>query len=202
MKCIYRRLIISFSEICGFDGWMIAKAGFGIKKAENISMSAKIEENASPVKRNIIKQRRNYSVISQEIIYKHMEYTMVMHIVKPAGKQFPEKDCNYSKIFLCQLNYSKEDIRKFVDDTGDSNYIHRADIPVVPGFLMFEDVLYNLLYPHGAEIKAGNYIILFRNPVFAGEEINIFQTVNSGNRKIMAISSGVEKKVLWEVHYV
>ncbi len=60
---------------------MIAKAEFKIEKAAyNIN---KTSINKTAINMEFLKQRKNYSVISACTIYKNLEYTLIMYIVKP-----------------------------------------------------------------------------------------------------------------------
>lgn len=168
MEYIYRKLATSFSEIKGFDGWMIAKAEFNTVEL-NFSKNTNIE-TIETKNTKILKQRRNYCTIMSEIIYNNMKYSLVAHLVKPKSRSTRNPvnvsdNCSY----LFTLKYTKEDIRQFVCDLGDYNYIHQTDTPVVSGFLVFRDILKKLF------LGTGKCTIVFRNPAFADETIDVFQ---------------------------
>ncbi len=161
MENIYKKLVTNFSAIKGFDGWMIAKAEFNI-----LNKDINIETNNI----KILKQQRNYCTIISKIIDNDMEYTLVAYLVKPK----PCHTCNSANArnncsYLFTLKYTKEDIRQFVYDLGDYNYIHQTDMPVVPGFLVLWDIIKKLF------LGIGKYTIVFKNPAFANEVIDVFQ---------------------------
>ena len=79
MIYIYRKLVASFTEIKGFDGWMIAKAEFKTKKKGYDTLN----DTGNNIK--FIKMRKSYSVISSNIIYNDIEYTLIMDIAKPGS---------------------------------------------------------------------------------------------------------------------
>lgn len=188
----YRKIVSSFSKIKGFDGWMIAKVELDILNS-GISVSNILgagEENvnflqddreADNVTMEIVKLRKSYAVICAKLTDENVCYKLDMHIMKPnkktgsAGngkKESEGKDKAISDneiideqndLYKFILKYDKSTILKFVNDVGDYNYIHRTDKPVVPGFLMFEDMLMRC---------AGHKVsIIFKNPVYADEKI-------------------------------
>lgn len=192
MIYIYRKLVASFTEIKGFDGWMIAKAEFKTKKKGYDTLN----DTGNNIK--FIKMRKSYSVISSNIIYNDIEYTLIMDIAKPGsisgintGKLAMKSASNVDCIYLFTLKYTKDDIRRFTKAAGDSNSIHKPEKPVVPGFLMFEDIIsqgYN--YNDTTDNTAAGYTIYFRNPVFADEEVELYRSGN-GTGKIIALRNGV-----------
>lgn len=165
MEHIYRKLVASFSEIKGFDGWMIAKAEFN-----TVELNSNKNTNIETKNTKISKQRRNYCTIMSEIIYNNMEYSLIADLVKPKScGTFNHVNISDNGSYLFTLKYTKEDIRQFVCDLGDYNYIHQIDTPVVSGFLVFGDILKKLF------LKTGKCTIVFRNPAFADETIDVFQ---------------------------
>lgn len=189
---IYRKLVASLTEIKGFDGWMIAKAEFRTEEKRcNI-----LKDTGNNIK--FIKMRKVYSVISANIIYNNIEYVLIMDIVKPdsisginTSKPVKVAGSNAGCTYLFTLKYMKDDIGRFTEAAGDSNPIHKTEKPVVPGFLMFEDIIskaYN--YKDTADNMATGYTIYFRNPVFAGDEVEVYRTGN-GTGEIMALRDGI-----------
>lgn len=205
MLCIYRELIKSFTGFMHFDGWMIAKAEFKIKKRQKKCG----EKQQADIKSEIIKQRRNYSVIKAGLSCENMEYMVVMHLLKPGETGFIQGGFKQEPRYLqayCQdtgymfsLEYSKYCIKEFTDCTGDSNYIHKVENPVVPGFLMFEDALERGFYVDNNYDSTESYTIIFKNPVFAGETINIYKANDSCINRIFAIPAEGHRYILWEL---
>lgn len=171
MVQIYRKLVKSFSKIKGFDGYMIAKAEFEIKTESETEKTV------------ILRQRKNYAAIMSKTVYSGIGYTLIMYLIKPSKKRSEEKHIvNEGGTYLFTLKYTKDDIKQFVCDVKDSNYIHQTDRPVVPGFLVFEDILKVCI--ESAGFKAGKYTILFRSPTFANEAIDVFEIDKYGFKLI------------------
>lgn len=210
--CIYMGLVSSFSRIEGFNGWMIAKAEFKIEKATCINNKISIDEtliiNETAISTKLLKQCKNYSVISACIIYKNLEYTVVMYIVKPYSignnprdiadkadnleennfiKQVPAMPFNKQGTYLTRLKYTTEDIKRFTEFTGDKNLLHQTVMPVVPGFLMFGDIIKKELYKYIAGNTQVKFIIYFRNPAFADEVLDVY--IEAGAGKIIAVQA-------------
>lgn len=188
---IYMELVSGFSKVEGFSGWMIAKAEFKIEKAVyNI--------NKTSINMEFLKRHKNYSVISACTIYKNLEYTLIMYIVKPHGISSKSNDIinkadNMEEPgktgfnYLFTLKYTIEDIKKFIEFTGDNNPVHQTATPVVPGFLMFGDITRKELYKYITGNSHVKFIIYFRNPVFAGETLEVYAEAGTG--KIIAVQA-------------
>lgn len=208
MLNIYRELIKSFPKFMGFDGWMIAKAEFKITKQTGVIYikNDKTAGGLPDVENKIIKQRKNYSVIMAGMVYKGMEYSVIMHIIKPAGinfakdgfKQVTEVLPSYvdSSVYLFSSCYSKLCIKEFTEFTDDSNYIHQMERPVVPGFLMFEDALGKGFCLNNNDDIPRSFTMVFRKPVFADEVINLYKT---GDNKVFAMPAQGHRYILWEL---
>lgn len=63
---------------------------------------------------------------------------------------------------------SRQDIIDFVTAVGDSNPIHRSEVPVVPGMLLM-DRIKNILPPDSSYLE-----MKFRRAVFADEIIDVY----------------------------
>ena len=99
-------------------------------------------------------------------------------------------------VYLYSSAYSKLCIKEFAECTGDSNYIHQLETPVVPGMLMFEDVLENGFCVNNRYSGLECFRIIFRKPVFADEIINLYKT---GDNRIFAMPAQGDKCILWEL---
>jgi len=206
MLRIYRELIKSFTGFMCFDGWMIAKAEFRIKNCIE-KTSGKMASDMEYVKNELIKQNKNYSVIQARMVCGSMEYMVIMYLIKPVKTDFIKDGVRQAmgdlqmdvpgSVYMFTLEYSKSNIKEFTDCTGDINYIHQVERPVVPGFLMFEDALEKGFGVDNRYYSAGCYTIVFRKPVFADETIDIYKA-GSFNR-IFAIPSGGHGSILWEL---
>lgn len=180
---VYRNMVRSFSEIKGFDGWMIAKAEL---EAEECKLYNDI--NIKTTEAVILRQRRHYSAIMSKAVYNGIRYKLIMHIVKPARNHLAQKYTNTDGIYCLTLKYAQNDIKQFVYDVGDSNYIHQTGRYVVPGFLVFEDILN--MFIENTDFKIGKCTMLFNNPAFAGEIINVFKV---GEDRFKLIISGKDE---------
>lgn len=206
MLSIYRELLKGFPGLASFDGWMIAKAEFKIIK-QTLYIHTKDDNTIErDVKNKIIKQRKSYAVILAVMVYKDMEYNLIIHLIKPAEinftkdgfKQVTEILPSYADraVYLYSSAYSKLCIKEFTKCTGDSNYIHQLETPVVPGMLMFEDVLENGFCVNNKYSGLECFKIIFRKPVFADEIINLYKTEDN---RIFAMPAQGDKCILWEL---
>jgi len=122
------------------------------------------------------------------------------------GKTGPARKNHYLKngSYLVSLSYTKEDIRQFVHQAGDSNYIHQ-EYNIVPGFLVFGDVLGKLcpveIYQRTADIKKEyykeSYMVTFRKPAFAGDVINVLKTDNNRLELILARRGDIYGEIIY-----
>ena len=79
--------------------------------------------------------------------------------------------------------FSKSEILSFVSDTGDSNPIHQGEHPVVPGLLIMEKLILDLMH---------SFIIRFRTPLYADEPVRLVPHKASGRMDGYKCSDGVE----------
>lgn len=203
---IYRELVKSLTNIKGFNGWFIARLELKIEKTKLPGN----ETSGKHIKNQFIKQRKNFSAISAYTIHGNAIYTLIMHIVKPASmpgtdtiKEQPGLFANKNNFtnsaytnytYLFNLEYNIECINKFIENTGDSNIIHQKVQPVVPGFLMFEDIILKMPYKDIIDSSKTRYVMVFRKPVIAGEEIEVYKLDNA-NGKIIALPAGSLKNI-------
>ena len=189
---IYRKLVAGLTQIESLDGWMIVRMEF---KTGEKGFSI-LKDTGNNIK--FIKMRKAYSVISANIIYNNIEYALIMDIVKPgsisginSSKAVMPAAGGADYVYLFTLKYTKDDIRGFIEAAGDSNPIHKADKPVVPGFLLFEDIILKECgYKGTMDNMAAGYAVYFRNPVFAGDEVEVYR-VNNGTGEIIALRDGI-----------
>ncbi len=187
----FRKLILDFSQIDGFAGWLIAKV--------ELDMNNFFSKDITP---HVVKLSRNYAVINMCKkcffgIYTFM-CDIIVYLVKPCdinkikqNKQIAKNDIS-EKLFF-RSAYTIEDIENFTNDIGDTNYIHRTDMPIVPGFLMLEQLLsrmFDKVKDTGKFLNnRGMYMeITFYNPLYAGETIEIY-------RVHTYIEKGLDKKL-------
>lgn len=164
MKHIYRKLVQNFSSMKCFEGWMIAKVDFNVTKPE-------LDKYINTENIQILRQRKNYSAVMSKTVYNGVEYMLIMHIIKPSGKYTKKNSASdICGTYLFALKYTRDDIQQFVQSVGDSNYIHQSARPVVPGFLIFEDIILKT-----CEERAEDCTIVFKSPAFADETIDVFK---------------------------
>lgn len=87
-------------------------------------------------------------------------------------------DVNLEKNISFWRKISKEEVYKFSKLTGDENYIHLTNKPVVQGMFLLNEVIKGIDNFKELEIK-------FINPIFADEEIFL----QKGERSILAYSN-------------
>lgn len=176
-----RTLFRKFSQIDGFDGWMIGKLCFQFEEEEQLPLS-------------IRKQKENYAVL--EAASDNLK--IQMHILKPqqgcnrnAGFVLPEQS-----IPVSVRKFTGEEILSFVSEVEDDNWIHRTKNPVVPGFLMAEWLFESGLLPLTA--SSGEISMIFRAPAYAWEEIAVYG--EDGAHRLFGVTEQEERiKLLWEL---
>ncbi|HBA96612.1 MAG TPA: hypothetical protein DCZ23_00740 [Lachnospiraceae bacterium] len=177
---VYMKLVKNLSKIKGFNGWMIAKAEFKTAQLNNCTAVVQTEKTET------LRQRSNYSAIASKAVHNGIEYMLIMHIARPCRDSLAENTAASISIkgdYLFTLKYTNKDIKQFIKDSGDSNYIHQTNTPVVPGFLIFRDIINKLSLEkmHESCVNTGqiNCIMYFKTPAFADESIDLFKTDNS-----------------------
>lgn len=173
-----RNYFAALSKPAGFENWVIAKVE--IKSAVTAS---ELESNLNSDEINVLikKKKKDYALIIVEDNIVSFEVYLI-RIVNKSNDGFnmsSSESCKKNKAdFLRYLSdenmflentisFNKNEIMEFVCGVGDSNPIHRTENAVVPGLLMFEQLLelYSVL---SCEIK---YIL----PVFEEEKIEIYR---------------------------
>lgn len=188
----FRELVSNFSQIDGFDGWLIAKVEFDILEIDKFSIGN--------MDLHIVKSRKNYVVIN---ICRYCSFdacnfscNMTIYLVKPydinkikLNKQMEIYRVCISENLFFKSVYTEKDIENFVKDIGDKNYIHKIDNPVVPGFLMLEDMMFKIL----GEIKEtgksldskGLHIeIIFYNPLYSNETVKVYSEILDAKKNL------------------
>ena len=178
-----RKFFQAFSEIKGFDNWMIGK--IKIKQKGNGPDIAEKEKYC-----RIKKRKRHFAVLEAE----GQEMRMEVFLLKPdCAKMTEEKKIRKSlpkDLGKCVSKvFSREEILAFVKETGDDNPIHFSKSPVVPGFLMLE-----WLWQLGYAAKE----MIFYSPVYAQEEVTLY--FHQGTKDCYALSGGIcwEAKGKWK----
>lgn len=206
-----REVFRSFSQIEGFEGWVIGKLCFQYRQWDNETKRKQV---------SVRKHKENYALLEAAA----SDVLVQMHILKPQEEILEKKvkdgrntHLEFSKqreqerkfvlsqqhILLCTKSYAREEILAFVDDVGDYNGIHRTDKPVVPGGLIAEWLWEEGLLRDREEVlseegrteeKAFAVDIRFQDPVYAGDEIAVYRDGISG--KLYGVALVMDELVL------
>lgn len=201
----YRKLIRGFSKIKGFDGWMIATAELSGKKygilADTDCDTAEIDDN---VKTQILKQKPVMAVMQSFFDETFINMNIVkMHenVDKP---DIQNRFCGYKEDDtdkyeeVCQMTFTVEEILNFVTEVKDDNYIHKTDVPIVPGFYILEKMVLFIKNFKDSE----RVVIKFRKPAYAGDIITVAGTKTDVTGREKYIGYATEKGkdyILWEM---
>ena len=130
----------------------------------------------------IEKENKNLVIIVIEKKFKEkLLEKLNIYLVKKKNNNSCEEDFvkeNLEKNISFWRKISKEEVYKFSKLTGDENYIHLTNKPVVQGMFLLNEVIKGIDNFKELEIK-------FINPIFADEEIFL----QKGERSILAYSN-------------
>ncbi len=168
-----RKIAKKFSGIEGFNGAMIIKLDGKLKEAHKNWNISKLERQAE-----IVKSKRNYVLLRLENQQVEFQMYLMRTVQSKEGIKTHLKENQQSQNLSEEKSYifSRQEILEFVNEAGDYNQIHRTENPVVPGFLLLEKLWND---------KITNFEIVFRSPVYAGEEIHIKSSKDGEKKKIV-----------------
>lgn len=178
-----KNLFRAFSEVKGFDGWMIGKLYF--YKKEN--------KEGNLLSASIVKRKKNFAVIEvtgegiciQMVVLKPqtipkvydadrmwqtMEYSGSGSLWKKTGSKEKKFNLPEGCAEVASRVFSREEVQIFAEEAGDNNWIHQTERPIVPGLMMAE-WLWKM-----EGISLLDKIMIFRKPVYVQEKIVIYQS--------------------------
>lgn len=178
----YRNILRRFSNAGNYDGYFIGKVSLEFNIAAD---SGKMSENQA----HIIKSRENYAELAAGGDFADGYLSIHMYLMKPVGKAAAQSNSGVQNKFATVNEYtqdmifSKSEILSFVSDTGDFNPIHQGEHPVVPGLLIMEKLILDLMH---------SFIIRFRTPLYADEPVRLVPHKASGRMDGYKCSDGIE----------
>lgn len=178
----YRNILRRFSNAGNYDGYFIGKVSLEFNMAAD---AGKMSENQA----HIIKSRENYAELAAGGDFADGYLSIHMYLMKPVSKAAAQSNSGVQNKFATVNEYtqdmifSKSEILSFVSDTGDFNPIHQGEHPVVPGLLIMEKLILDLMH---------SFIIRFRTPLYADEPVRLVQHKASGRMDGYKCSDGVE----------
>lgn len=178
----YRNILRRFSNAGNYDGYFIGKVSLEFNMAAD---AGKMSENQA----HIIKSRENYAELASGGDFADGYLSIHMYLMKPVSKAAAQSNSGVQNKFATVNEYtqdmifSKSEILSFVSDTGDFNPIHQGEHPVVPGLLIMEKLILDLMH---------SFIIRFRTPLYADEPVRLVPHKASGRMDGYRGSDGVE----------
>lgn len=178
----YRNILRRFSNAGNYDGYFIGKVSLEFNMAADVG---KMSENQA----HIIKIRENYAELAAGGDFADGYLSIHMYLMKPVSKAAAQSNSGVQNKFAAVNEYtqdmifSKSEILSFVSDTGDFNPIHQGEHPVVPGLLIMEKLILDLMH---------SFIIRFRTPLYADEPVRLVPHKASGRMDGYKCSDGIE----------
>lgn len=178
----YRNILRKFSNAGNYAGYFIGKVSLEFNMAAD---AGKMSENQA----HIIKSRENYAELAAGGDFADGYLSIHMYLMKPVSKAAAQSNSGVQNKFATVNEYtqdmifSKSEILSFVSDTGDFNPIHQGEHPVVPGLLIMEKLILNLMH---------SFIIRFRTPLYADEPVRLVPHKASGRMDGYKCSDGIE----------
>lgn len=178
----YRNILRRFSNAGNYDGYFIGKVSLEFNMAAD---AGKMSENQA----HIIKSRENYAELAAGGDFADGYLSIHMYLMKPVSKAAAQSNSGVQNKFATVNEYtqdmifSKSEILSFVSDTWDFNPIHQGEHPVVPGLLIMEKLILDLMH---------SFIIRFRTPLYADEPVRLVPHKASGRMDGYKCSDGVE----------
>lgn len=178
----YRNILRRFSNAGNYDGYFIGKVSLEFNMAAD---AGKMSENQA----HIIKSRENYAELAAGGDFADGYLSIHMYLMKPVSKAAAQSNSGVQNKFATVNEYtqdmifSKSEILSFVSDTGDFNPIHQGEHPVVPGLLIMEKLILDLMH---------SFIIRFRTPLYADEPVRLVPNKASGRIDGYKCSDGIE----------
>lgn len=178
----YRNILRRFSNAGNYDGYFIGKVSLEFNMAED---AGKMSENQA----HIIKSRENYAELAAGGDFADGYLSIHMYLMRPVSKAASQSNSGVQNKFATVNEYtqdmifSKSEILSFVSDTGDFNPIHQGEHPVVPGLLIMEKLILDLMH---------SFIIRFRTPLYADEPVRLVPHKASGRVDGYKCSDGIE----------
>lgn len=178
----YRNILRRFSNAGNYDGYFIGKVSLEFNMDAD---AGKMSENQA----HIIKSRENYAELAAGGDFADGYLSIHMYLMKPVSKAAAYSNSGVQNKFAAVNEYtqdmifSKSEILSFVSDTGDFNPIHQGEHPVVPGLLIMEKLILDLMH---------SFIIRFRTPLYADEPVRLVPHKDSGRMDGYKCSDGIE----------
>ena len=178
----YRNILRRFSNAGNYDGYFIGKVSLEFNMAAD---AGKMSENQA----HIIKIRENYAELAGGGDFADGYLSIHMYLMKPVSKAAAQSNSVVQNKFATVNEYtqdmifSKSEILSFVSDTWDFNQIHQGEHPVVPGLLIMEKLILDLMH---------SFIIRFRTPLYADEPVRLVPHKASGRMDGYKCSDGIE----------
>lgn len=193
-----RKLFQCFSDIEGYEGWMIGRMSFyptGQAGTDNGS------EGQGNRQGNVILKKRRQGYAVAEAWADGCLARMLL--IRPTGRGyrsgFSGKQEGENLIPDWPENnrigthtFSPDEIMAFVDAVQDTNSIHRTERPVVPGMQMIE-WFWSVAKPAAWK----ECVFIFRIPAYAGQEIQLYT-----NKAGYCCIAGETGETLWDVDVV
>ncbi len=139
IEMLLTKLERALSEFQGFDGWLIGKCNL------NITNRLEIEEKdkAQLFKASLLKRNNMLAVFqvygNQGKLEGRIELTLVKPVLTKKYINKGSKDKTGKRYGT--LIFSPEQVSRFLDSVSDTNPIHTGNDPIIPGFMIINEVV-------------------------------------------------------------
>lgn len=187
--------LADFHTLAGYDGWMIGACVYEQREA-----------GKQDCKSEIVKKTSSFAVMRNQLEREGILYQLELHVVKPEVQETDtsrqagieeNSDIGVGKT----ISFTHPDILRFVDAVGDTNSIHRTSHAVVPGLLMVEWMLGNLLeignLAEPLEAMKLKCRFRFEKPVFVDEKLQVQARTERG--KQIYECKREDKEIVWNM---
>lgn len=208
-------------------GERVSNIEFGCENDLTVVQNQKIN-NQNSCKSEIVKRSSSFAVMRNQLDLQGMHYQLELHVVKPEAQEIDtsrqagiDAGANIEKMKVQRIDscrqtkieenkdigvgttksFTHPDILRFVDAVGDTNSIHRTAHAVVPGLLMVEWMLGNLLEtgnltesPEAARLKCR---FRFEKPVFVDEKLQVQARTERGKQSYECKRE--DKEIVWNM---
>ena len=146
------------------------------------------------------KRRKSYAVLEVQGKYQITQFKLTLYLIK-SGKQNADRKVetvafeNHRSITdIGTIKFSNEEVNQYLAIVKDYNSFHRGENAIVPGLLILQRMLYDLveLFP---QRQPKSVEVIYRAPLYVNE---ICQIVSVGNG---AIYGEANQMILWEMRY-
>nr|WP_314464160.1 hypothetical protein [uncultured Clostridium sp.] len=138
IEMLLTKLERALSDFQGFDGWMIGKCNLNITN----QLAIKEKNKEEFFKAGLLKRNNMLAVFQVYGNQGRLEGRIELTLVKPYLTNSIKKGSkDKTGKRYGTLVFSPEQVSRFLDSVSDTNPIHTGDDPIVPGFMIINQVV-------------------------------------------------------------